>query len=483
MSEIGGMGNAKLRRRVSTYIGDIQEKRLRLQPSVPGSQSSSAALDAVGAAQSKKAPPNSSGSVCATANGVLRSTPPQSSLQEPRVPPPPPHPHPPPRRTGRLPQPRESENKPPPSAHNLKCICGQSEKLTSTDKGSYIVCRTCSCALHSQCVRNVFGKSPPLEYSCPLCRLVNVDEFHPTVGAGLLRHSYVSSSSTFSLSFVAQAQQWQKQQWAVHLRAVALNCAEVSGPTWPYSVQGKLNGRECVAIDPPKHLHVRREQCYDLTPLLRQGMNSLELQFTSAPHEAREDGISFCAGVVLTRPQSVSSIIWGIQNRSTATVHSGRRRVLGLLAQVGALENQEGDCIATGHFGRTLRPVCPISHCAIEQAAIGRSCNHVQVFDLQTYIAVNQRMRSLDKRWACPVCSIPLRPDDIVLEPFAQSIIDSLSDCLDTVEAVVFNQDCTWSTISALKVEAEPDWPHMDSGGTGDVQQSGKSIVELSDSD
>merc|ERR1712137_474642 len=166
------------------------------------------------------------------------------------------------------------------------------------------------------------------------------------------------------------------------------------------------------------------------------------------------------------------------------TVRTGRARVEKLLAQVANKEAQAGDeCKVTGNFGRILKPVCPVSLCPIEEASIGRSCNHVQVFDLQAYIAVNQRMRSLDKRWTCPVCSLCLRPDDIVLEPFAQSIIDSLSDCLDTVEAVVFNQDCTWSTISALKVEAEPDWPHMDNGGTGDVQQSGKSIVELSDSD
>merc|ERR1712046_280458 len=104
-----------------------------------------------------------------------------------------------------------------------------------------------------------------------------------------------------------------------------------------------------------------------------------------------------------------------------------------------------------GNFGRTLRPMCPVSFCPIEDAAIGRNCNHVQVFDLAAYIAVNQRMRSLDKRWTCPVCAVPLRPDDVLLDPFAQGILDTLRGEVELVEAVVFNENCTWSTVSVEK--------------------------------
>lgn len=98
-----------------------------------------------------------------------------------------------------------------------------------------------------------------------------LSRFHPTVGAGVLKHSYATSSTTFSLTFAAQATQWKKQCWAVHLRSVHIHGGDLSGPAWPHKVQGKLNGRQCVAIEPPKHLHVRREQCYNLTPLLKQG--------------------------------------------------------------------------------------------------------------------------------------------------------------------------------------------------------------------
>merc|ERR1712194_221625 len=184
-------------------------------------------------------------------------------------------------------------------------------------------------------------------------------------------------------------------------------------------------------------------------------------------------GGSYCVGVVLTRPRSVASIIARVRSRSTETVKSGRSRVERLLAQVAQVEaGQEDECKVTDTFGRTFRPLCPMSHCPIEEAAIGRSCNHVQVFDLNSYIAVNQRMRSLDKRWTCPVCSLPCRPDDVILDPFSQGILDTLRGDEDQVEAIVFNQDCSWTTVSAVK---------DDKTGQGDEDGAGAAPAELID--
>merc|ERR1712050_410661 len=110
---------------------------------------------------------------------------------------------------------------------------------------------------------------------------------------------------------------------------------DMGGLAWPHRVAGKLIGRQCVAIDPPKHLHVRREQCYNLTPLLKQGVNTLELRFWPPANKPRKEPEErYCVGVVLTRPRSVQAIIQKIRNRSKETVRSGRRRVELLLEKV-----------------------------------------------------------------------------------------------------------------------------------------------------
>lgn len=371
----------------------------------------------------------------------------------------------------------------PPKPREVKCICGLTEKIIgSVSRGAFAVCKVCNSALHTTCVEGALGSSVPDNFVCPPCRLERVDEFHPPVGAGVLQHNYASCSSTLSLQFSSQVAQWRKQQWAVHLRAVQLNCPDLGGPAWPHCVQGKLNGRQCVAIDPPKHLHVRREQCYNLTPLLRPGVNNLELRFTPKPDKPRDAGEdAYCVGVVLTRPRSVASVIARIRTRSMETVSSGRSRVERLLKQVAEHEAGQGDeCKVTGNFGRALKPLCPVSHCPIEEAAIGRQCNHVQVFDLQAYVVVNQRMRSLDKRWTCPVCSLALRPDDVILDPFAQGILDTLQGDEESVEAVVFNEDCTWSAVSAVKEDKDRNG-NEDEG----IENGGQAaeLIDLSDSE
>mmetsp|Transcript_88154 Transcript_88154/g.273136 ORF Transcript_88154/g.273136 Transcript_88154/m.273136 type:complete len:600 (-) Transcript_88154:135-1934(-) len=406
------------------------------------------------------------------ANGTTRSAPTPPSASPPGTAPTPP-PTPPPRTPSKV-----------PVSTEMKCICGANDKIDKNAKGPFVVCKVCNCSLHSNCVEGALNGAAPADFVCPPCRLERVDEFHPPVGAGLLRHNYASCSSTFSLSFTAQATQWRKQQWAVHLRAVHLGNHDLGGPAWPHRVQGKLNGRQCVAIDPPKHLHVRREQCYNLTPLLRQGVNTLELKFTPRPDKPREEPEEgYCVGVVLTRPRSVASIIARIRTRSTETVASGRQRVERLLAQVASREGAEEECKVTGNFGRTLKPLCPVSLCPIEEAAIGRVCNHIQVFDLQAYIAVNQRMRSLDKRWTCPVCSLSLRPDDVILDPFVQGILDTLRGDEDTVEAVVFSDDCTWSTVSAVKENEKEKAPPAAGEEEAQGDAPGAELIDLEDSE
>ena len=55
---------------------------------------------------------------------------------------------------------------------------------------------------------------------------------------------------------------------------------------------------------------------------------------------------------------------------------------------------------------------------------MGRKCTHLQVFDAEAYLHVNNAMKNLDKRWRCPVCSRPLHPEELMLDPYAQAILD-----------------------------------------------------------
>lgn len=289
------------------------------------------------------------------------------------------------------------------------------------------------------------------DYVCPLCRLKRVDDFRPTVGTELLCHSFSPEPGTARLSFTSQPAQWRKQEWSIYVRCVTLRSCALGGPIWPYLVEAKLNGKKCFNIEPPPHLHVRKEQCYNITMDARQGVNNLELRFQGDPEKRLQQKEQYCIGVVLTKQQSTASIVKQVRERSKMSPSWGKERVERILSQAAKKDRVQKDCVVTGSFGRSLKLMCPVSCCPIELPAVGRNCQHLQVFDLMAYISVNEGIKFLDKRWTCPVCSQPLRPDDLVLDVFMMEILQSLQGKEEQVEAIVFEADGSWSMPSKEK--------------------------------
>lgn len=73
-------------------------------------------------------------------------------------------------------------------------------------------------------------------------------------------------------------------------------------------------------------------------------------------------------------------------------------------------------------------PVLKLTDCTsllrIEQAARGSGCEHLQCFDLTSYI---HTMRNIPPKhaWCCPICDKPAPLHQLRLDAFAQSVIDS----------------------------------------------------------
>jgi len=65
--------------------------------------------------------------------------------------------------------------------------------------------------------------------------------------------------------------------------------------------------------------------------------------------------------------------------------------------------------------GKSFSLNCPISGCPIEVPTISRNCEsqHLQTFDLDSFIMANNEMRNLRTRWKCPVCQSRARAFDL----------------------------------------------------------------------
>jgi len=73
--------------------------------------------------------------------------------------------------------------------------------------------------------------------------------------------------------------------------------------------------------------------------------------------------------------------------------------------------------------------ICPITKNQIETPVRGEYCNHLQCVDLKGYLAIQEELTN----FACPICTKPMRIENINLDIFMQEILRDVGDEVDVV--------------------------------------------------
>lgn len=88
--------------------------------------------------------------------------------------------------------------------------------------------------------------------------------------------------------------------------------------------------------------------------------------------------------------------------------------------------------------------LCPLMKCRIHFPARGRQCKHVQCFDLESYLLMNEKKPG----WLCPVCDGPAPYESLIIDGLFKSILEKEK----TTEEIEFTPDGEWT-----KVGSKPD--------------------------
>ncbi|CAE8662463.1 unnamed protein product, partial [Polarella glacialis] len=242
---------------------------------------------------------------------------------------------------------------------------------------------------------------------CPICRFRQMDPFNSVVEPyGLLRfHIVMRPTISFNLD-LPDLKAWRKDEQSIWMRMVRVNsenCIQV----WPNKLTLVANGVEVFAIAPPEEGHVRRDVPRDISPGLRPGLNSVTITMED-DHVA-----SFC--FVLVRTQNMTAENIGDQTPACEE-EDAQRRISALLADTWdtPLDQEEDDEEVTCVLSNKLKLRCPLSFERCEIPVRGENCMHLQCFGLGAYLESNARMRAMNNRWTCPVCSNVLKPSELV---------------------------------------------------------------------
>lgn len=155
----------------------------------------------------------------------------------------------------------------------------------------------------------------------------------------------------------------------------------------------------------------------------------LEISWTNV-----EANRTHCVGVYLFNRISVGTLVNSLIVKSIIDPSETRRMVQDKLS-IG----DSDFLIETSTLKVAL--VCPLMKCRMQLPARARNCKHVQCFDLQPYLLMNEKKPS----WQCPVCDGPAPYEALIIDGLFKSIIEKVTD----VDEIEFTADGEWTKVAA----------------------------------
>jgi hypothetical protein len=155
--------------------------------------------------------------------------------------------------------------------------------------------------------------------------------------------------------------------------------------------------------------------------------NKLEINWTNLDLSK-----SHCVGVYLYRKVTVQSLIDNLVKNSIQDPEITRNMVREKLQITDAdLEIETNTLKVSLH--------CPLMKFKIQLPGRSTECKHVQCFDLQSYLMMNEKKPT----WNCPVCDRHTPYDKLIICGLFKEILAKVNDC----EEILFAPDATWTKI------------------------------------
>lgn len=297
----------------------------------------------------------------------------------------------------------------------------------------------CTYCLNDYDLQHATYSRDPESFWCPLCRFRNMDPFHAVAEpyGMLLCHILVRPNITFSLD-LPDLKSWRKEDQSIFMRMCKVNSDKCS-QVWPRRILFEANGAKVFEVKEPEEGHVRRDVPQNISAGLKPGLNTISITI--------ED--DYVAGYVMSLVRCQTLNAQQIAAMTPQCVEEqAKARVMTLLADTWAtpVDNEDEEEI-TCVISNKLKLRCPLSFERCVIPVRGEQCMHLQCFGLQAYLESNMKMRALNNRWTCPVCSTVLRPQDLRIDGYVEKV---LSETPSHIDEVLIMQDGSYRCIEEL---------------------------------
>ncbi|GAQ07207.1 hypothetical protein ALT_4528 [Aspergillus lentulus] len=205
---------------------------------------------------------------------------------------------------------------------------------------------------------------------------------------------------------------------------------------WPSVIYVFVNGVELYVR---RKFHNGKDIPLDISGHLKEGLNTITLHFIRSAAENRDVVYALAVEVMdilsFTQVKKLAQTLPALQSRERI-----RRRLSSSTAD---------DELSIVSDYLTVNLVDPFMARIFNIPARGITCEHVECFDLETYIltrASKAGKAALKENWKCPICGADARPQHLIIDDFLTEVRADLvrTGCLEGARAIKIKADGSW---------------------------------------
>ncbi|PKX98255.1 MIZ zinc finger domain protein [Aspergillus novofumigatus IBT 16806] len=205
---------------------------------------------------------------------------------------------------------------------------------------------------------------------------------------------------------------------------------------WPSVIYIFVNGVELYVR---RKFHNGKDIPLDISGHLKEGFNTISLHFIRSAAESRDVVYALAVEVMdilsFTQVKKLAQTLPALQARERI-----RRRLSSSTAD-------DELSIVSDYLSVNL--VDPFMARIFDIPARGMTCEHVECFDLETYILTRASKAGkavLKENWKCPICGADARPQHLIIDGFLGEVRADLvrMGCLEGARAIKIKADGSW---------------------------------------
>lgn len=318
---------------------------------------------------------------------------------------------------------------------NIRCIC-------INDQGPCQQCSKCKQLQHIRCIGD-HGKLRP--YLCPLCLLEKINPLdfctEVLISAWVVRQNFSSNCTgvdTAEKSFEYKIQTKNLVENGQGKYQIQIRCMKLDGQslmmTWPLRGYLVVNGKIAMKLETSSNPNSkkRKDEPLNITTIMSLGRNTISLIKCADPS-------SYAVSIYLVYIKSEEQLIEEIVKTNKISIDKSKEFIKKIL-------KSEDEELISDSIRLSLK--CPFTLTLLDIPTRGQNCEHIQCFNLPSYIQMQRSSRV--NRWRCPLCKGFVY--DMIVDSYLEQIMKEAKNVEDAENVEIFS-DSSYRILACAKDE------------------------------